>query len=67
MLPRIRLDRELLDAAATIGPFPLRSLDAIHLASAVTLGSSLRFLVTYDQRLAEAAVSLGLPVASPPA
>src|SRR4029078_4969627 len=43
---------ELLDAAATLVPGEtLRSLDAIHLASAHALTSDLRAVVTYDERL----------------
>ena len=60
------LDRDLLDRAATLGPGSLlRSLDAIHLATAQLLGSELRALVTYDNRMAQAATSLGLSIASP--
>ena len=59
----ITLDEGLLDAAALIGP-EVRSLDAIHLASAVALGAHLAALVTYDVRMKAAAASLGLPVAS---
>lgn len=43
----------------------LRTLDAIHLATALRLGSDLDAVVTYDNRLAEAARTLGLPVAAP--
>ena len=52
-------------AAAAIGPPTLRTLDAIHLASAAALGSDLEAFVTYDRRLADAARALGMPVASP--
>ncbi len=55
----------ILDTAARLDPPALRSLDAIHLASALSLGSDLGVIVTYDQRLAQAAITLGLPVASP--
>lgn len=51
--------------AATVGPSSLRTLDAIHLATALGLGAELDAFVTYDNRLAEAARSLGLPVVSP--
>jgi predicted nucleic acid-binding protein len=62
----IVMDRDLLNRAATLAPDSvLRSLDAIHLATAQTLGADLRSVVTYDTRLGEAAVNLGLPVASP--
>jgi predicted nucleic acid-binding protein len=45
----------------------LRSLDAIHLATASVAASiaTLAALVTYDSRLAEAAAALGIPTAAP--
>jgi predicted nucleic acid-binding protein len=43
----------------------LRSLDAVHLASAIALGESLRGFVCYDARLAAAAGDLGLHIAAP--
>ena len=43
----------------------LRSLDAIHLASALELGDDLDGIVTYDDRLAAAARSFGLRVIGP--
>jgi uncharacterized protein len=43
----------------------LRSLDAIHLATALLLGDELDMLVTYDDRLADAARAHGIAVASP--
>lgn len=52
-------------AVETIGPDSLRSLDAIHLASASQLGEALTAVVAYDQRLIEAGRSLGYPVESP--
>lgn len=61
----LRLDDDLLDAAAEIGPIGLRSVDAIHLAAAQTLGGTLAELVTYDERMARAAAALGLTVAAP--
>jgi predicted nucleic acid-binding protein len=54
----------LIGAAGLKGPF-LRTLDAIHLATATRLGGRLTAFVTYDQRLAAAAADAGLPVASP--
>jgi uncharacterized protein len=59
------VDEEILDAAAEIAPGSIRSLDAIHLATAVRLGAELEAVVTYDRRMIEGARSLGLPVASP--
>lgn len=52
------------DAAANV-PGPVRSLDAIHVASAGLLGSELIALVTYDHRMAGAARGAGLRVVMP--
>jgi predicted nucleic acid-binding protein len=60
----IELNRPLLDAAATVAG-PLRSLDAVHLAAALSLGSDLGAVVTYDQRIAQAATRLGMVVETP--
>jgi predicted nucleic acid-binding protein len=56
--------RVLSDAALLEQPF-LRTLDAIHLATAAGIRASLSAFVTYDKRLAAAAEDAGLPVASP--
>jgi predicted nucleic acid-binding protein len=61
----IRMDDALLDRAGDLDPASLRSLDAIHLASALTLGSDLGIVVTYDDRMLQGAAALGLPTASP--
>jgi uncharacterized protein len=61
----IGADVTLSDDAGIMSPPELRSLDAIHLASARTLGTKLEALVTYDQRLAGAAAWYGMPVVSP--
>ncbi|MCT9075085.1 type II toxin-antitoxin system VapC family toxin [Streptomyces fulvoviolaceus] len=64
-LLRIRITDPVLRAA---GMFPVRdprSLDAIHLASAEYLEHALTAFVTYDKRLAAAAVERGLPVEAP--
>lgn len=61
----ISLDRSIVRTAATVGPPSLRTLDAIHLATALGLGDELEAFVTYDDRLAEAARMLGLPVVRP--
>ena len=68
LLARIALvdvDRAILRAAAAIAPSNLRSLDAIHLATALSLGQDLAGIITYDQRLAEAALSADLEVSAP--
>lgn len=68
LLSRIRLlrfDDAILVAAADSNPEILRSLDAIHLASAQALGSDLDRVISYDQRMREAAERVGLPVSAP--
>ena len=64
-LDTLALDDELLERAAGLDPAVLRSLDAIHLAAAQTLGDELTELVTYDDRMREAARRLGIAVAAP--
>ena len=61
----VAADLTLSDEAGILHPPDLRSVDAIHLATARSLGTNLGALVTYDQRLAGAAAWYGLPVASP--
>jgi uncharacterized protein len=61
----LRLDDVLLDHAATLNGSVLRSLDAVHLAAAQTLGDGLAEVITYDRRMADAANHLGLPVSAP--
>ncbi|MEM7092027.1 MAG: type II toxin-antitoxin system VapC family toxin [Actinomycetota bacterium] len=75
---RVRAAREVLDGlamlqvrssvfeeAGRLDPIGLRSLDAIHLASAFSLGDDLEALLTYDERLAVAAESHGIAVVAP--
>lgn len=62
-LERIMIDQEIVDAASKLTD--VRTLDAIHLASAQALGSDLRYLVTYDRRLLAAAGSIGIDAVSP--
>lgn len=64
-LDLVPLDQAVQDLAADIGDSSLRSLDALHLASAVLLREYLTALVVYDHRLAGAAESEGLTVAAP--
>lgn len=61
----IPLDAPLSADAGVVPPRELRSLDAIHLATARSLGDHIRALVTYDERLANAARWHGLKVESP--
>ncbi len=61
----IPLTSSLLTEAARLVPTSLRSLDAIHLASALLIRDELDAFVAYDDRLLDAASALGMPVASP--
>ncbi|KWV32707.1 type II toxin-antitoxin system VapC family toxin [Micromonospora rifamycinica] len=60
----ILLTEEVRDFAAAL-PTGIRTLDALHVASAQILGDALDMLVTYDKRMSDIAVSVGLPVAAP--
>lgn len=64
-LDLVPLDRAVQDLACAIGEPPLRTLDALHLASAVLLRDELTALVAYDARLIDAARVAGLVVAAP--
>ncbi len=61
----VPLNFEVRSLARTVPPMALRSLDAIHLATAITLGADLGVFVAYDRRLLDAAAEAGLAVASP--
>lgn len=60
----VSLGEDVLRLARALPPAGLRTLDAIHLASAITLGPE-TVLVTYDRRLADAGSSAGVQVHSP--
>ena len=64
-LDLIRVGAALLDRAGEQQPPSLRSLDAVHLQAAKTLGRSLHVVVAYDRRLLDAAQGAGLAVAQP--
>ena len=61
----LRVNDRVLGEAGRMEPAELRSLDAIHLASARQLGPSVKQIVTYDERMAEAARASGWSVAAP--
>ncbi|MDQ6743934.1 MAG: PIN domain-containing protein, partial [Candidatus Dormibacteraeota bacterium] len=61
----VDIDREMLEQAGGLMPADLRSLDAIHVAAALSLGDDLDGVVSYDARMATAAAAQGLSVASP--
>ena len=56
---------EILADAAVLDPPALRTLDALHLATARRIGTSLSGFVAYDHRLVDAAAAASLPVLSP--
>ena len=61
----IAIDDEIVDGAMNEPDRGLRSLDAIHLATARILAPELEGLVTYDDRLIKAAPDAGLATVSP--
>lgn len=64
-LTLIDVTTSIFEQASRLDPTSLRSLDAIHLAAALGLGDDLDSMVTYDDRLAEAANLNGIPVTAP--
>lgn len=75
MLPRVDLllsqltlvaiGDAVVESASRLPARMLRSLDAIHLATALLLGAELEEFVTYDTRLADAATAHGVHTVSP--
>ncbi len=64
-LDLIPLSSGLMNDAADAGEPLLRSLDAIHLASALSIGSDLTGFIAYDYRLVLAAEAAGIAVTQP--
>lgn len=65
LLHQVPISDTILDAAAMLPDPSLRSLDAVHLATAQELAAVLTWFVAYDHRLASAARAVGLPVIAP--
>lgn len=61
----IRITPQVCDLAAELDPHVLRSLDALHCATALSLGVDLEGVVCYDRRMQEACRVLGLTVEAP--
>ncbi len=61
----VAFDARIAARAAALDPASLRTLDAIHLATALELVDELTAFVTYDDRLSAAARDIGLPVVAP--
>jgi predicted nucleic acid-binding protein len=64
-LELIRVSDRILSDAGALQPVELRTLDAIHVATARQLGSDLARIVTYDERMRAAARAAGCVVAAP--
>ena len=67
LVARFEIDSRIRILSQTVGPPAVRSLDAIHLATALRLHDQGRLtsFVTYDKRLADAASAAGLTVEAP--
>jgi uncharacterized protein len=61
----LRIDGEILGLAARLEPRSLRSLDAVHLASALSLGGDLGAMAVYDANLSVAAIACGVEIVAP--
>ena len=61
----LEVSTAIFEEAGRLDPVIVRSLDAVHLAAALSLGDDLDAIVTYDDRLAEAARANGIAVAAP--
>lgn len=64
-LALLPLDEAVLDLATSLEPVGLRSLDALHLATALSICEEVGVVITYDHRLAAAADAVGLRVLQP--
>ena len=61
----LEIDDRILETAGMVEPTILRTLDALHLASALSIGEDLEAIITYDRRMQEGAAILGLRSESP--
>jgi hypothetical protein len=61
----LKIDPDILSRAARLEPRALRFLDAIHLASVLSLGDDLGATAVYDGPLATAAAACGIAVVAP--
>lgn len=67
LIDLVAVDRAVLAAAADLAPPGLRTLDAVHLASALVLRERVEALIGYDDRLLQAARAAGLAIERPAA
>jgi uncharacterized protein len=61
----LALDQPIIELAGELEPAELRSLDALHLATILSLGEDLERVYCYDSRLTGAARNLGIEVTDP--
>mgnify|MGYP006275813897 CR=1 FL=1 len=61
----VTVSSDICERAADLDPDIMRSLDAIHVATALALGDRLSAVVTYDARMADACAAYGLRVEAP--
>jgi hypothetical protein len=61
----VAIDDRIFDSAGLMHPGALRSLEAIHVATALTIGDDLDAVVTYDERMIKASSLMGIPTATP--
>jgi predicted nucleic acid-binding protein len=64
-LALVELDEEVRTSAAALRPPELRTLDAVRLATALSLGDDLGALCAYDTRLLDAAAAVGVDIVAP--
>ncbi len=65
LLTIVAVTADVFERAAELDPAIMRTLDAVHLAAALGVGDELEGIVTYDERLAEAAALHGVNVVTP--
>ena len=61
----LSMPTSVFERAAMLEPDHLRSLDGLHLASALVLGDELEGIVTYDDRMGAAVTAVGVTVVAP--
>jgi len=61
----IDLSEDIVAGARSVAPVHVGALDAIHIASALSLGQELAGVATYDNRMADALTDLGIDVIAP--
>ncbi|RIK08323.1 MAG: VapC toxin family PIN domain ribonuclease [Acidobacteria bacterium] len=65
VLAMIAVTTDIFERAAELDSKILRSVDALHIAAALTIGDELEAIATYDERMSESARLHGIPVVTP--